>query len=278
MDKNELSVVIVTFKSEDKIYKCLDSIPNNLKIFVIENSNNSKFKSHIENIYPNVKCILTGSNKGYAKANNIGLKMVRTKFALILNPDTKLEKNSINKFFDFVRKKQNFWLVGPINNKIKDNLFDGTEEIIEVENLKGFGIFFNMEKFNQNFFDENFFLYFEEIDLCKNVIAKGGKIYLDKNIIISHDGASSVKTSEKIELEKSRNWHWMWSTFYFHKKYKGFLIALLIIFPKLFSSSYKTIFYFLIFNKDKHAIYRNRLSGILNSIIGKKSWYRPSLD
>ena len=73
-----------------------------------------------------------------------------------------------------------------------------------------------MEKFNQNFFDENF-LYFEEIDLCKNAIAKGGKIYLDKNIIISHDGASSVKTSEKIELEKSRNWHWMWSTFYFHK-------------------------------------------------------------
>ena len=278
MDKNELSVVIVTFKSEDKIYKCLDSIPNNLKIFVIENSNNSKFKSQIENIYPNVKCILTGSNKGYAKANNIGLKMVRTKFALVLNPDTKLEKNSIEKFFDFVKKNENFWLVGPTNNQIENTLFNDSEEITEVENLKGFGIFFNMEKFNQNFFDENFFLYFEEIDLCKNVIAKGGKIYLDKNIIISHDGASSVKTSEKIELEKSRNWHWMWSTFYFHKKYKGFLIAFLIIFPKLFSSSYKTIFYFLIFNKDKHAIYRNRLSGIFNSIIGKKSWYRPSLD
>ena len=278
MDKNELSVVIVTFKSEDKIYKCLDSIPNNLKIFVIENSNNSKFKSQIENIYSNVKCILTGSNIGYAKANNIGLKMVTTKFALILNPDTKLEKNSIEKFFDFVKKKQNFWLVGPTNNQIKNTLFDDSEEITEVENLKGFGIFFNMEKFNQNFFDENFFLYFEEIDLCKNVIAKGGKIYLDKNIIINHDGASSVKTSEKIELEKSRNWHWMWSTFYFHKKYKGFLIAFLIIFPKLFSSTYKTIFYFLIFDKDKHAIYRNRLSGIFNSIIGKKSWYRPSLD
>ena len=70
----------------------------------------------------------------------------------------------------------------------------------------------------------------------------------------------------------------MWSTFYFHKKYKGFLIALIIIMPKFLSSVIKTIFYFLTFNNEKRVIYFCRLSGILNSIIGKKSWYRPSLD
>ena len=135
-----------------------------------------------------------------------------------------------------------------------------------------------MEKFKEKFFDENFFLYFEEIDLCKSVKKQDGRIFLSKKIVINHDNASSVNKDKIFELEKNRNWHWMWSSFYFHKKHKGFIFALLIIFPKLFSSFFKTIFYFFILNKTKRDIYFCRLSGILNSIIGKKSWYRPKLD
>ena len=70
----------------------------------------------------------------------------------------------------------------------------------------------------------------------------------------------------------------MWSTFYFQKKYKGFLLALIIIFPKLLSAIIKTAFYILVFNKKKKDIFSCRLSGIFNSVIGKKSWYRPALD
>ena len=106
---------------------------------------------------------------------------------------------------------------------------------------------------------------------------RGGKIFLVKNIIIRHEGASSVEKN-KIELEKNRNWHWMWSTFYFHKKYKGFFLAFIIVFPKLFSSFVKTIIYLLLLNKNKRDIYFCRLSGIVNSMVGNKSWYRPSLD
>ena len=91
-----------------------------------------------------------------------------------------------------------------------------------------------MKKFNKNFFDENFFLYFEEIDLCKNVKKKGGTIYLDRNIKIMHEGASSVSKDKIQELEKNRNWHWMWSTFYFHKKHKGLFISVIIILPKFY--------------------------------------------
>ena len=136
-----------------------------------------------------------------------------------------------------------------------------------------------MSKFNNEFFDENFFLYFEEIDLCKNVRKQKGKIFLNKNIIIHHEGSSSVKKSDNsLEFEKNRNWHWMWSSFYFNKKHKGFFIALLIVLPKLISAIIKTLFYFLILNKKKGEIYFSRLSGIFNSLVGKKSWYRPALD
>ena len=277
MESNELTIVIVTYKSEEKIFSCLQSIPNNLPVLVVENSNKTDFKKNVENSYSNVKCILTGFNKGYAVANNIGLKSVKTKFALVLNPDTTLDKNAVKNFLLSANNLKDFWLLGPANSQAIE-YSSNSNEIIEVDNLKGFAIFFNLEKFEKKYFDENYFLYFEEIDLCEDVKKRGGKIFLDKTIIIHHDGASSVLKKKNFELEKSRNWHWMWSSFYYHRKYKGYLIALLIIFPKLFSSILKTIFYQLIFNSKKKNIYFYRMSGIINSMLGKKSWYRPSLD
>jgi GT2 family glycosyltransferase len=277
MESKELSIVIVTYKSEGKIYNCLDSIPNNIKVKIVENSNDKNFKSKIESKYRNVKCILTGSNKGYAIANNIGLNDVDTRFALVLNPDTILDKTAIDNFFIAEKKIEDFWLIGPASDQQVNNDFNDNH-ILEVNNLKGFAIFFNMKKFNRNFFDENYFLYFEEIDLCKKVKKNNGKIFLDKNILIKHEGASSVEKTKKMELEKNRNWHWMWSTFYFHKKYNGFFFALINISPKFISSIFKTLFYLLILNNVKRDIYFCRFSGIINSIMGKKSWYRPSLD
>jgi len=277
MESKDLSIVIVTFKSEDIISKCLKSIPNDIKVIIVENSKNEKFKKDLENKYKNVDCILTGSNRGYAAANNIGLNIVKTKYALVLNPDCILEHETIRNFFITANKVQDFHLIGPAQDQMINMDFKNND-FIEVENLKGFAIFFNMSKFSNKFFDENYFLYFEEIDLCKYVKKNNGKIYLDKNIVIKHEGGSSVKKLKKIELEKNRNWHWMWSTFYFHKKHKGFLLALVIILPKLLSSFFKLFIFMLILNKEKHSIYVCRLSGIFNSIIGKKSWYRPSID
>tara|TARA_B100000963_G_scaffold98565_2_gene85137 strand:+ start:3094 stop:3927 length:834 start_codon:yes stop_codon:yes gene_type:complete len=277
MDSKELTIIIVTFKSETRVMDCLKSISRGIPVIVVENSNDKKFKSKIEKNFSNVNCILTGENKGYATANNIGLRNVKTKYALVLNPDTILNSEAIQNFFITVRKVQDFWLIGPAVDQMI-NLDFRKNNLIEVNNIKGFAIFFNIAKFNQNFFDENFFLYFEEIDLCKRVKNKNGKIYLDKSIIIEHDGANSVHKSNIVELEKNRNWHWMWSTFYYHKKHRGFFLALLIIFPKFLSALIKSLFYLLIFNKNKRDIYFCRLSGILNSMIGKKSWYRPALD
>ena len=277
MESKELTIVIVTFKSDEKIINCLKSISNNTPVIVVENSDNKDFKTKVENIFTNVNCILVGENKGYAIANNIGLKSVKTKYALVLNPDTILDKDAIKNFFTTKEQVKDFWLIGPANNQIV-HFNENDSNLKEVNNLKGFAIFLNLSKFNQDYFDENFFLFFEEIDLCTRVKKNKGKIYLDKQIYIKHDGASSVNKENKLDLEKTRNWHWMWSTFYYHKKYNGFLLALIIISPKLFSAIFKTLFYFIIINNKKREIYFCRLSGLLNSIIGKKAWYRPSID
>ena len=74
---------------------------------------------------------------------------------------------------------------------------------------------------------------------------------MDSNIKIYHAGGTSHDEEINFEMEKSRNWHWMWSTFYFHKKHYGYLIALIKILPKFLSSMLKTIFFTIISNKEK---------------------------
>ncbi len=279
MSKN-LTIIINTFKSEDKIFSCLDSIDSIFKVLVIENSNNDELKKKIESLYSNVQCILTGENLGYAKGNNLGLSKVNTKYALILNPDTTLEKNTIKNFFDTAEKIKDFAIIGPA----KQNEFNDSElkrepkDLFEVKDLKGFAMFLNLDQFKDiGYFDQNFFIYLEEIDLCKRLREKNRKIFLDKKIIINHLGGKSHNKEIDFEMELSRNWHWMWSSFYFNRKHFGYLNSFAKIFLKLISSLLKTIFYTFIFNNRKKKIYLHRLSGLLNSIIGKKSWYRPKI-
>ena len=281
MTYHDITVVITTFRSEIKIISCLESINSELQVIVVENSNNTDFKKNIENKFRNVKCILSGENLGYAKGNNLGLSKVKTKYALIINPDAVLEKNAINNFLITANKNLNFAIISPLIQEEKDLLIvkENSSELKEIENVKGFAMFLNLENFKDiGFFDDNFFIYFEEIDLCRRLINNNQKIYLDPTIRVHHVGGSSHDNSVNYEMELSRNWHWMWSTFYYHKKYNSFILALIKVMPKLFSSFIKIIFYFFIFKKDKRAIYWQRFSGLFNSIIGRKSWYRPKVN
>ena len=132
-------------------------------------------------------------------------------------------------------------------------------------------MFFNLKKFtDNNFFDENFFLYLENDDLCLRIKKKGGNIYVVKNSKINHKGSISKNNN----LEYLRNWHWMWSKFYFNKKHYGFFTALTKIFSNLLSSIFRYLFYILTLNKHKAEIYKMRILGLYNSIIGKKSFFR----
>ena len=84
-----------------------------------------------------------------------------------------------------------------------------------------------------------------------NLKDNNGKIYLDPKIKAKHKGASSVDKITSIDLEKNRNWHWMWSTFYFHRKHQGFLLALINIMPNFISDFIKVIFYSLVIKKKE---------------------------
>ena len=280
MNDQDITVIITSFHSGEKIFNCIESINKDVKIIVVENSNDQELKEKIQSKYKNVDCILSKENLGYGAGNNLGLSKVLTNYALIVNPDVTLEKDTIDNFFLTINNVKNFGIIAPIS---KDEIYtnfsiDNDKNLKEVESVKGFAMFLSMNNLKEiKFFDENFFLYFEEIDLCKRIRKNDIKIYIDPSIKVNHLGGTSHNSEINKTMELSRNWHWMWSSFYYHKKHYGYINALLKISPKLLSSLIKFIFYLLIFQKFKSDIYKHRVFGIINSVLLKKSWYRPSI-
>jgi len=280
MNDQDITVIITSFHSGEKIFNCIESINKDVKIIVIENSNDQELKKKIQSKYKNVDCILSEENLGYGAGNNLGLSKVLTNYALIVNPDVTLENDTINNFFLTINSVKNFGIIAPIS---KDEIYtnfsiDNDKNLKEVESVKGFAMFLSMNNLKEiKFFDENFFLYFEEIDLCKRIRKNDIKIYIDPSIKVNHLGGTSHNSEINKTMELSRNWHWMWSSFYYHKKHYGYINALLKMSPKLISSLIKFIFYLLIFQKFKSDIYKHRVFGIINSVLLKKSWYRPRI-
>ena len=281
LNLNNITFIIVSFKSEKVIDDCLKSLPKNSKIIVIENSNNYNLKKSLELKYDNIE-VLISENNGMGASNNLGILKSETKFAYVLNPDVKFKKDTFENLIAAAVKITDFAILTPINSDIKFPNFkilkqnkNINDSIISVDSIDGFSMLINKEKFiNQKFFDENIFLYLENDDLCKRVKKNGQKIFVIKNSIIDHKGSSSSSIKNDPEFEYLRNWHWMWSKYYYNKKHYGILIAIIKIFFNLVSAIFKYVFYSLTLNNYKKNIFKMRISGIINSILGNKSKYR----
>ena len=277
-EKN-ITFVIVSFKSSHIIEKCIQSINSNIKIIVVENSDNVVVKKYLENKFSNVEVIITKQNLGYGKGNNFGISKVKTQYAFILNPDAILEKNCLSELSKAqINLKDDFTILAPnlsnnygYSSSPKNNL---QNEILEVDYVKGFAILINLKKINfDKIFDENFFLFLEEIDLCKRIKNSGGKIFVAMNSKVQHSGKQASEYSLNIEL--CRNWHWMWSLFYYNYKHFGVLVAYKATISKFFSSIFKLFVALIFFNKKIFLIHYYRLNGLFNAFLKKPAWLRP---
>tara|TARA_B100001057_G_scaffold54679_1_gene48586 strand:+ start:730 stop:1602 length:873 start_codon:yes stop_codon:yes gene_type:complete len=283
--RQNLSVIIVSYKSDHVIENCINSIESEIEIIVVDNSNNDKFKERIETKYKNVRCILSKENLGMGGGNNLGIKNVNKDFALILNPDVALENNSMNELMVASKEIDDFGIIAPISIKdeypnyiLKKNHDFDPDKPFKVKSVDGYAMLLNIKKLkkidNFSFFDENFFLYLENEDLCKRLMEKNENIYIIPKSKIHHLGGKAVDPKYKNEIEYLRNWHWMWSKFYFNKKHYGYFIALLKVSKNLISAKLRFFYYMITLNSSKKKIYQMRLLGLISSMRGKNSYFR----
>lgn len=266
--EEDITFVITCYKSEILINETLKNIPKDSKKIIIENSGNFELKS-LEKNFSNLQCFIMNENVGYGAANNIGILNSSTNYIFILNPDVILKKNDVTKILN-QSKNLDFSILGFTSETEKVD-FIHNKKFIRTNEVKGFAMLLRKKDIINCLFDENIFLYLEEIDMCKRVLMNNGSIYT-LNYQLNHKGGKS-HTKNFLEIEKSRNWHWMWSKFYFKKKYSGYFFAIIYYFPILLVCLLKFCFYS--HKNSKKIAYKFKFLGLFNSMIGKSSFYRP---
>jgi GT2 family glycosyltransferase len=286
MLSKKTTIITVTYQSENIIESFLNRINNKFKIIVVENSNNIRFKERLEKKYKDLKCILTGSNIGWAKANNIGLKKINTKYSLIINPDTIINDKTLFKIEKKAELIKEFTIISPVYDQIfqflksKYDKFDLNQlsekkhNLIKTNYVNGNCLFVKMKDIKSiNYLDENFFFFFEEMDLCKRLTNLNKNIYILKDISIKHLDGSSVNNKLKKKIDLLRNWHFYWSSYYFHKKHYGAFKAVKIYLGKIIRFFF--LGYIFLINKEKSLTYKTRFGGLISSILNKKANYLP---
>jgi len=241
-DRMALSIVIVSYNTSRLLADCLKSlIPAtkslSFEVYVVDNNSQDNTCQMIKKEFPWVKLIESGENLGYSKANNLALKKAKGKYILILNPDTKVQANSITKAVSFLESHQGAGIVTcrvelPNGNLDPDcrrsfptpwrsfchfsrlsklfpktKLFDSyymahlSDKVDhEVDSCMGAFMLTKSEALKKiGLFDEEFFFYGEDLDLCWRAKEQGYKIYYTpKAKIIHYKGvASGMKSVSK---------------------------------------------------------------------------------
>ena len=246
----------------------------------------TSFEKCKEKEYSNCKVIINETNLGYAKAANIGFNHISGKFVLLLNTDVTINEEQINLLEKEILNSGEFTLASPLsddlidfnkNVKLDRNLknysgnFDNNETKTKVDLIKGCSLLVNLRKFdNKNIFDDNFFFFFEELDLCKEIKDKKENIIIFNKIKIEHSSARSVDNNLQETYQNFRHWNYFWGRYYYFKKHYGFIYSFSIHFSKLIRFGYNCLRYFF-FSKKEYTKNKYRFLGLLSSILGIKS-------
>jgi GT2 family glycosyltransferase len=294
---SDLTVIILTYNTPEKILlDCLKTVDKNVKTLIVENSSLFEHNDLVTKNFSNIEVICTGENLGYGKGNNFGIKHATTDYVLILNPDVICDHNFFSNIIEVTNEVEDFSIIGCqyLNDKVfmpagffnraKNKEFSKKfknkeiEKLSRVEWVTGCSILINLKEFkDKKIFDENFFLYFEEFDLCKSLSIIDKKVFTSNKLKVHHLGFQSSLNEDHTENLKKiniKNWHYMWSSFYFYKKNYNFLYALFKLSGKFVKSFFKMIFYAITFQKENKDKYLFRFLGLLNSILGKPSKFR----
>jgi GT2 family glycosyltransferase len=268
---NDVTLVTVMYKSNFIIENFLRNYFFFKKILILDNSGSIKNKIKINKKFKNVKYFISKNNLGFARGNNFLLKKVTTDYVFIATPDLMIDKKNFEILYDSKKKIKSFGILAPYNIeksyiKIKIKKTNINKNIFETKRPDGFALFIDMSNFRKvKFFDENFFLFFEDWDLFNRFIKKNYKLYIIKNSKIFHKiGLSSCVSN----ILKIRDFHYGWSFFYYYKKNYGNLIS----FINSIFLTIKVVFNFLFLKKNKF----NMVKGLIDSafINRNKDFYR----
>ena len=253
-----VSIIIVTYNSENEIRDCINSILNssritNFEILIADNHSTDETVLIIENFDSSkITLIKNNANLGYTKANNQCLKLAKGEYFLLLNPDTILQKNTLNILTDELRKDD---ILGAVASQLKypdgkiqkscrrfprrrDIIYESLRLGIILKNSAEFN-YWKMGDFSHEYdspveqpagaaillkrsvvdkiglLDEQFPMFFSDVDFCRRIMDNGNSIKFISTTYITHLGGSSILRNRMRMIISSH------SSFYkYFKKYR----------------------------------------------------------
>ena len=237
--KYKIAVIIVNYNVEFFLEQCLNSVKKALKnvsgeVFIVDNNSIDNSVSMVETKFPEYQLIDNKKNVGFSTANNQAIELSQSEYVLLLNPDTVIEEDTLEKVINFMDKDSKAGGLGVrmIDGKGRflpeskrglptpqvafykifglSNLFPKSKkfgqyqlghldefETNEVDILSGAFMLLRKETLNRvGLLDETFFMYGEDIDLSYRIIKEGYKnFYFPKTQIIHYKGESTKKSS-----------------------------------------------------------------------------------
>ncbi|MBW4673528.1 MAG: glycosyltransferase family 2 protein [Desmonostoc geniculatum HA4340-LM1] len=261
---NSVSIILVNYNGADVLVDCLNSLEkfiprDNYEIILVDNNSEDNSVSIVDDIFPNIKLIKLPENVGFGAGNNVGAKVAQGKFLFLLNTDTILTSNILPHLIELMSANLNVGVIGTkllfpdgsfqvsfspkigikgemeakiihdnAQNKNKLKIIEQNfKDIKEVDIIVGAAFFIRADLFNLlGGFDEKFFMYFEESDLCQRVRNAGYKILYTPHASLIHIRGHSVKKiSNKMAVEYRRS-----QIYYYYKHLSMWEILILKIY------------------------------------------------
>jgi len=235
----------------------------NTEVIIVDNNSEDGTVEMINREFSNYTLIKNQSNLGFAKACNLGAKKSSGKYLLFLNPDTEINNEAIVSSLNFMNSQPFVGILGPKildkDNQVQASVrsfptfFSATLLLLKLHRLFPHSLslrryymtafkYDTLRKVNQvmgafflvrrnvfeelNGFDDNFFIWFEEVDLCKRAETAGYITFFLPSAVIKHSKGRSF-TKKGILW---RQWHFARSARIYFLKHHNLLSALLIIF------------------------------------------------
>lgn len=290
MRELDISICILNWNAKDFLLGCLESVFQNVQgkfeVIVVDNASEDDSLLQISRRFPDVHIIKCKQNRGYAVGNNVGIKVCRGRYILILNPDTIVKKNSIEKMIEFMGLHPQAGacgcrLVHPETGKVEisarsfptflpllwnisyiDRLFPSSRifnkylsdysrkaSAQEVDWVTGASLMLRKKTLETvGGFDEHFFMYCEDVELCYRLKQAGWQVYYYPEAEIGHFRGQSSKLRQTFNQSPLSIWGAQQQTasmIYFYKKhFKTWMTSLLRV-SIVFTSLYKALFWTL---------------------------------
>ncbi len=231
---SRVTIVCVTFHSASLVAELAKTLARFPHVVVVDNASADATVNLLRAEVPHANIICNQTNRGYGAANNMALCQIKTEFALLLNPDCEIDTENLQRLVSCADLFERAALIVP-------QAYGGAQPQISYNTayfekrartpylvpegpacakfLIACCMLVRVSAFKGSFFDERFFLYCEDDDLCLEAYRRGHECLIEPRAKVQHEGGGSSAKSWKVEYIKG--YHHALSRRIFVRKHVG---------------------------------------------------------